>query len=44
MQKTFSPKALLPGSGEELATRAHANYQSRTWQFRGMYSTIGRTS
>jgi hypothetical protein len=39
--KTFSPQTTMPGSGEELAMRGHANYQTRTWQFRGYYNSIG---
>ena len=36
-----SPQAVVPGSGEAFAARGHANYQSRTWQFRGFLQTIG---
>jgi hypothetical protein len=39
--KTFSPQEVTPGSGEDFAARAHANYQSRTWQFRGFYNAVG---
>jgi hypothetical protein len=39
--KTFSPESAVPGSGDDLATRANINYQDRQWQFQGTYSTIG---
>jgi hypothetical protein len=39
--RTFSPSEAIPGTGEDFAARGHANYQSRTWQFRGLFSTIG---
>jgi hypothetical protein len=39
--RTFSPSAAIPGTGEEFSARGHANYQSRTWQFRGFYNVIG---
>ena len=39
--RTFSPSSLIPGTGEEFSARGHANYQTRTWQFRGFYNVIG---
>jgi hypothetical protein len=39
--KTFSPQSVVAGSGEDFAARGHVNYQTRTWQFRGYYNTIG---
>jgi hypothetical protein len=39
--RTFSPSEYIPGTGEEFAARGHANYQTRTWQFRGFYNVIG---
>lgn len=39
--KTFSPQFVMPGKGEDLATRASFNYQSRVWQFRGHFNGIG---
>jgi hypothetical protein len=38
---TSSPQLVVPGSGENFATRASFNYQSRTWGFRGHYNAIG---
>src|SRR5688572_16703388 len=39
--KTFSPESVVPGSGNDVATRANINYQDRQWQFQGTYSGIG---
>ena len=39
--KTFSPQSVEPGTGEDLATRASFNYQSRRLQFRGHFNSIG---
>jgi hypothetical protein len=39
--KTFSPQSATPGAGEDFAARGHVNYQSRTWQFRTLYTAIG---
>ena len=39
--RTFSPASSIPGTGEEFSARGHANYQTRTWQFRGFYNVIG---
>jgi len=40
--QTFSPAGEVSADGEQFAARGHANYQSRTWQFRGFYSAIGQ--
>ncbi len=39
--KTFSPDFAVPGSGSDFATRANFNYQTRKWQVRGHYNTVG---
>ena len=39
--KTCSPQATEPGSGGDFTSRGSFNYQSRTWQFRGHYNSIG---
>jgi hypothetical protein len=39
--KSLSPQFVVPGSGEDLATRASINYTSRVWQLRAFYNTIG---
>ena len=39
--KTVSPQSVMAGSGEDFAARGHVNYQTRTWQFRGVYNAIG---
>ena len=39
--RTFSPSAAIPARGRTSSARGHANYQSRTWQFRGFYNVIG---
>jgi hypothetical protein len=33
---------VVSGSGEDFAARGHVNYQTRTWQFRTLYSAIGQ--
>ena len=40
--KTVSPQSTVPGTGQDVATRASANYQDRQWQFRARYDTIGQ--
>src|SRR5688572_11601686 len=39
--KTFSPQSAIPGRGRDVATRATASYQDRTWTFRGRFDGIG---
>jgi hypothetical protein len=40
--KTMAAQRTVPGTGEDVSTRANFNYQSRTWLARGAYETIGR--
>jgi hypothetical protein len=39
--KTFSPAGTLSGTGNELSTRANAEYRNRQWRLSGKYTTIG---
>jgi len=39
--KTFSPQFVEPGEGNDVAVRGSFNYQSRVWQFRGHFNSIG---
>jgi hypothetical protein len=39
--KTFSPQSAVAGRGRDVATRASAGYQDRTWTFRGRFDGIG---
>lgn len=41
LAKTQSPQETVAGQGNDLSGRAGFNYQSRVWQFRGTYATIG---
>ena len=41
LARSFSPEALTPAIGNEYATRASFNYQSRTWQATTGYGSIG---
>jgi hypothetical protein len=39
--KTFSPAGGLTGNGNEITTRANAEYRNRQWRLAGKYTTIG---
>ncbi len=39
--KTMAPQTSVPGTGEDFAARGNVNYQSRSWQLRGAYNSIG---
>jgi hypothetical protein len=39
--RTSAPALATPGRGEDFTARGSFNYQSGTWQFRGIYSAIG---
>ena len=42
--KTFSPAGAVTGSGNDVTTRANAEYRNRQWRFSGRYTTIGERS
>ena len=39
--KTFSPAAVVAGTGNDVTTRANVEYRNRQWRLSGKYTTIG---